>query len=445
MKKRTEFLENLTPGEMERFLMGMDPADHRIDPESAARIRNKFIADIGGNPSQVNPRASERLSDPNEGTIHSGSGRRFPYRRLAAAVLVAAGLSLLNPTVQAGLRQLVSLIPGIGAVDTVNGNQMMMSSDISILEGKDQVAGRPILFATEEQVVLVIQINESNPKEENPAGLDRFRAVLNGTVVSGRPSGTASGSETQSVYQVSYEASPDAGDVLRFTSEELGITVEGTLQPLDRVDPADLPHGEIADVLVMADPVRSDQGWEIYVYALSETVRPISFQESYSFVTPLYFETLSGGKYTLEAPSSYGTGFMPPLILDAPAGKGDLVIPGITYTTDDQAEYTFRIPDEEEILEPGDGFELGGIRVSVKKIYHSPENPGQIRMEVSWPAGQLTLDQFMVDDFSSMSLTQGGAVLDLEVGYSFTGKETMTVRRPEFTWHEELRIPLELK
>jgi len=201
----------------------------------------------------------------------------------------------------------------------------------------------------------------------------------------------------------------------------------------------------IGDVLVMTKSFRNDSSWELYMVALSDTVRPTSFVESYIFKDKLFFEMETGESYEVMLPTYYGTGFMPPLKLDAPYGRGALIIPSISYTTDDQASYTFKIPKKGETLRTTDSFDLAGFLVTVEKIYRNPDNDDEVTLELTWPQGQETLDNFRPDEAFSAAMGNGSMVLTLDTKFSLTGKKKVVFIEPEMTWHEKTTIPLELK
>lgn len=427
MRTRDDLIQELTQEDLEKLLSAVDEADYRVDPDITDRIRRKAL-------DQIKPAPSRGSVIPLR-----------PLRRLAAAVFVLAALSLLSPQVQATMRRLISLIPGIGVVETRDG-QILLARDIQIDAGAELIINTPVIRTGNDGIQLTLQIRESanEHKDERLTHLQAFTAQINGEAVKAEPLGWVSGSERHSVYQVFFKASPKPGDRVTFANGPLGIEVEGQLQSLASQDPLDMAQVQVQDLLIIADSVKSATGWELYVHALSDKVMPVSFVESYDFSPPLVFETPTGEQVPVEAPTSYGTGFMPPLTLKTEASKGELVIPAVSWRTGDTAEYTFQIPEEGEVVRPGDGFTLAGFPIQVETIRRSQEDPDQIQLELSWTNGQLSLGWFAVDGPSSMTLDDGRLDLTLDRAWSLLGRQTIHFDSPELTWHEEVRLPLDL-
>ncbi len=427
MRSRDKLMEELTQEDLDKLLASVDEADFRVDDEITERIRQKTL-------QQIRPAAA------------NGSVTVLrPLRRLAAAVFVIAALSLLSPQVQATVRRLVSLIPGIGMVETET-SQNLLARDIKVTKGEALILGSPVIRTASGGIQLTLQIREStNPQKDDRLNhLQDFTASINGVALKAEPMGVVSGGEDQSVYQVFFEAAPQAGDRIAFASDRLGIEVTGTLEDLESQDPLTMAHVRVKDILLLADPVKSATGWDLYVHALSDKVRPISFVDSYEFDPALVFETAAGQKIPVIAPESYGTGFMPPLKLTTEAQTGDLVIPSVTWSTADTAKYSFTLPEAGEVIRPDNGFTLAGFPVRVETISRQEANPDEIRLEMTWSNDQLSLDFFSVDGPSAMTLDNGKVILTLDAAWTLLGRQTIHFDSPELTWHEELRIPLDL-
>lgn len=427
MRTRDDLIQELTQEDLEKLLSAVDEADYRVDPDITDRIRRKAL-------DQIKPAPSKNTVIPLR-----------PLRRLAAALFVVAALSLLSPQVQATMRRLISLIPGIGVVETGDG-PILLARDVEVTAGEALTLGTPVIRTAKGGIQLTLQIREqpSEQRDERLTHLQAFTLKINGQPIQTKPLGIVTGGESHSVYQVYIQATAKAGDRVTFANGPLGIEVEGQLQSLASQDPLNMAQVQVQDLLIIADSVKSATGWELYVHALSDKVMPVSFVESYDFSPPLVFETPTGEQVPVEAPTSYGTGFMPPLTLKTEASKGELVIPAVSWRTGDTAEYTFQIPEEGEVVRPGDGFTLAGFPIQVETIRRSQEDPDQIQLELSWTNGQLSLGWFAVDGPSSMTLDDGRLDLTLDRAGSLLGRQTIHFDSPELTWHEELRLPLDL-
>lgn len=427
MKGREEFLEKLTQEEMDLLLSQVSEADYTIDQDAAERIRRNTMEKIRSG------KASRK--------------QRFPLHRLAAAVAVAASLSLLSPQVQAQVRRLVSLIPGIGMVERQGAGELLKADGLNVLQGEDKILSQPVILADENGIHLTVQIRQNGIDSTNgfPHSLDRFKGYINGKALAEQPLGMVSGGEDHSVYKIFIPSRVKAGDSVRFENDFLSFAVEGTLQTMDAQDPLSLPHARLADITVLADPVKSQTGWDIYMYSMSDKVTPTSFKDSLEFAGEIYFEAEGGARFPVVRPSSYGTGFMPPLSVKGISGKGDLVIPSLSYTTKDQALYALKIPDEGEVIEPKDGFTLGGVAVQVNRIYRNPKDPREISLDLSWVTDRLSLDFFWIEGTSGSGGAPGEMTVDLRPGYPALSRKNLIITEPEFTLKEELRIPLDLK
>ena len=423
MDTKNKFLETLDQEDMERLLTDLDAADFRIDPEVSLRIQAK---------------TRDKIRKENQKTR-----KRSPLRYAAAALAVAAGLSFLSPQVRATMRDLFSFVPGVSAIQSEE--PLLIVPDITMILGAEKLNGQPVILANGKGVQLNMQIFKAMDRNPSPAILNEFSLTVNGRALSGNPIGFTAGSDRVSTYGIYFEARVKSGDRVRVSHERLGFIMEGNLETLDAEDPQDLPHALAGDILTVAQPVKREGGWDIHMYALSDRVIPLSFTSSLEFDGPLVFETAEK-TYPVEMPDSYGTGFMPALNTEG-EGSGHLVIPSLAYTMDDKVKYTFRIPDEDEVYTPETGFTLAGVPVQVDRIYLPQENPGHIALDLTWSSfGTTTLDLFWAEGESAGIHTgKNGMTLLLEKNASLTGRRTITLSEPEFTLHEEVRIPLVLE
>lgn len=450
MSNRDQFLEQLTQEDLDRLLAGMEPQDFALDDEVKDRIQAKVKQRMGESLSgqSLPNRIAAADQIQRDIKISAGDQQRKPgrtrtLRRIAAALAVIGTLTLLSPQVQATVRRLVSLVPGIGMVES--RHELLTASDVRILSGESQILRRPVLLSDGQHIQMTVQIKSAGgPKTDQSLDLGKFQALLNGEPVTTRPVGSASGSDRETVFQVFFETAAKAGDQVRFNHPGLGLSVEGTLRSLSAQDPSDLPHARLGDILVMADPVAAEQGWEVYLYALSDVVKPLSFTESLDFDGEVSFLSDNGKTYPLVLPASYGTGFMPPLTLDAPAGKGKLVIPSLSWTTQDTSKVKIQIPQPGEVIQPDTSFLFAGVPIRIQEIRRSPIAPNEVRVAMSWPE-TAELDWFFMDGSHSMTVENGVLSLSFDPGLGLTNHRTITLRSPQFTRKQPLRIPLELK
>lgn len=421
MDTKSKFLETLEQEEMERLLSGMDESDFRIDPEAARRIQARTLDAMGQKLKKTKKHSSLRYA--------------------AAALAVVAALSFLNPQVRAAVQDLFSFVPGVGAIQSEE--PLFIVPDVTLLSGAEKMNGKPVILANGKGVQLNMQLLET--MERSPAILDEFQIGVNGQVLAVVPTGFTAGSDKVSSYGIYFESPVKAGDMVWISHQRLGFSMEGRLEKLDTQDPQDLPHASAGDIMAVAQPVKRAAGWDIHMYALSDRVIPLSFSSSLEFDGPLVFETAET-TYPVEMPDSYGTGFMPAL-QTAGEGKGDLVIPSLSYTIPDQAKYTFRIPAEDEHYTPESGFTLAGVQITVDSIYQPQDNPNHIALDLSWTAsGTTTLDLFWAEaESAGIETGENSMTLLLEKKASLTGRRTITLSEPEFTIHEEIRIPLVLE
>lgn len=423
MEPRNKFLATLDQEEMDRLLAGIDESELRIDPKTVSRIQGRTMEAI----------RNERKT----------AGRRPWLRYAAAALAVTAGLSFMSPQVRATMRELFSFVPGVGAIQPKG--QLYLASDVTVISGQEKLNGDPVILADEKGVQLNMQTFSVTDRDDRLTTLEDFQLAVNGRTLVLSPTGFTAGGGDYASYSLFFETSVKPGDLVRISQDSLGFAVEGRLEKLDSQSPADLPHGKAGDITAVAQPLKREEGWDIHLYAISDRVIPLSFSTSLEFDQPLLFKT-ADATYPVSLPTSYGTGFMPAMKIEGTPGEGELVIPSLSYTLDERVRYTFRIPADGETYAPETGFTLAGFDITVKRIYQDPENHDHIALDLSWSAtDDTTLDLFWPEGESvGIETTENGMTLLLEKQAGLTGRRTITLTEPEFTIHQEVRIPLVL-
>ncbi|MEK4003095.1 hypothetical protein [Paenibacillus sp. FSL H3-0333] len=345
--------------------------------------------------------------------------RRQAFTRVAAALLIAAGLVVTSPSVQAGLKQVFSFLPGLHTVleNSPNSPLYVLKKPFTAAVGKGELTVNAILVQENRATI--------NLRGQNIPIINEFQADIGGS----RYTFTFNSRTFSGDWDASYSAllPPDftlqaeGAVTLYINGMVLGPLVLGspeTADDLQQLGVSDIQQ----DVRISAFPVRLDDRF-VRVELVSALMRTASAASSYrleplSFWSGTSVKDAAGADVPIEY-SKFSIGYPSELLFREQKEAGEdaytVVIPYMQVSDQKAAsqELTLPLPTVGESRTLEITAEIAGCPVDFTRITRSSET--QVTVDVD-----LKFDPAMVKSLTHFTISYAGS----KEPYFFSYKES---------------------
>lgn len=362
-----EFLSDSTPEEMEVLLKDFDENQFTVDTVIKRRIEANAMEKIHRMQNNIT-----------EDELSSARKQRRPFSKriaVAASVGILAVTVFFAEPVQAAMRELLALIPGIGMVQDDGTKPLLIGSGITTEDPNGLLIGTPSVAATGDGVQIMYSYRIENPGEkigENNELFEHQKFSVNGELQKVEGMGIAGGSDTMVTVSVYLDASVNEGDTLRYAAQN-GIVIESKLVIADKLNPEEIPSDENAAGTVYASVQDSGDNWQIYLYPVGKDGKNIGTEGPWA-IDSLYLTTPDGEKVYVTPPGFSGTGLNPPYTLaKGDFTQGTLTIPSLYYTLDEDAFFRVPVPAEGEEISTDVTVEFANGKAVLQRVRLNPD------------------------------------------------------------------------
>jgi hypothetical protein len=307
-----------------------------------------------------------------------------------AAVIAILTLGIKHDSIVLAFQEMISLIPGVGIVDSNQGAQYRLKEQVT---AENDQCSLKVFYVTATEKTMIVrfdlegtfqeepELSEQNKKERSK--IDVFLLVNNQKFQSSHGSSGSGISGNKFSYSCNYTFELDQKYINtkeRYTlvCEELDIRVSFRLSEIDQYTSLDdigasQVHNNIS---LTASAFLKDDQLSVNVYPINNSnYKLISFNEDYNleyFGKKMTLNTDKGIKgYT--PPSYYGTGLNAPFLFDVSDGSNDfqLSIPFVVVESEEIKGINLTIPEEGKTIEVNKEikFEYGSAIIkSVKRL-----------------------------------------------------------------------------
>lgn len=426
--KRDEFLESLTEEEMDKLIEDIDESKFEIDEFTKKRIEKDILG-------KINKKKKNKL---------------WKFVGIAAGIILLVGL--FNPTVLAYMKELLYFVPGVGVVEN-STSEIYMGDNIQVTKGEELLLSKPIITADEKglQLIIFVKSDVEARRTESYDPITKFIVRINGIDNNINYAGySGGGSEREYYYSIYFDEKTDVGDKIEFVNEDFGIEIVATLNKLEAANVDDIPKTSVYKSTIFANPIKTEDGYDIYLFGTSEEYTTESFNHMYQSRDDMYFLKENGEKVKVIPPDGYGSDMMPPLKINGNPGKGELVFDELVFSTNDTISYKYKLPNKSKTIEPNETIQYGETEINIDRIYWDKEN-SSYAIDFSWtpnnnpklfdPIGKL----FNGVSYATWNHEEGTATIGIDQSKAFVNRGKFTLRNPEYIYEGEYKIPLNLE
>lgn len=344
---RDRFVRSLTEEEWEAALADVEETDYILDPEQKEAIQRKTWE------KQPFSRMAAKRKRRN----------RIRYGLVAAAAFVFLLVAIPSP-VHAWVQRMWSLIPSVGMTTNDGKHENLVGIDTQLNDPNHQLMQNPLVFTEEGMLGFIVTHFDS----ERYLDWNETKYVLR---INGKEQNAAPDARSTLGYGGIYlflDTPVQSGDQVELTV--LGdVTISVKMQPTDALDEQKVAVAHNGKGIVWAAVEDAGESWNIHLTTAVEGGRVLRFEDGFGEADVLTFKADGGQQLSMELPYENALGKLNPVkVPKDDYREGQLVVPYLEYTTDEQVEISAPMPKDGETLAVEKTFDAENGSITVKQV-----------------------------------------------------------------------------